>query len=333
MRDEKAARIYRMLGLAGLAIGAVLFSRIRKRPSLRVQDRRAEGRRSQVEAGESAGRTPEPNHAYLHHHPAVATTMPKVSGSVASPLPPASTRPDDLLPASVERNRSRNDEKDEPGGQMVLVKARTSQALEHTGVAVPKAARHRMHDWIQTGCAVLAVVLVVFFGATLSRRVRALTEAQRSSQSAALASQQLTRTEQRAWVGMMEAVPLPLRPDGGGFSVKVQNTGKTPALDVQFSAVITLADAEKLSNAEASDKGVATPLGTLLPGAAYTTEVLFRTSPEAVRALVKHEQRAVGWLRMTYTDVFQTPHSSRTCFYWYPDLKKVQPCESFQEMN
>jgi hypothetical protein len=36
---------------------------------------------------------------------------------------------------------------------------------------------------------------------------------------------------------------------------------------------------------------------------------------------------------MTYTDVFKTPHSTRTCFYWYPDLKNVKPCEMLHEMN
>ncbi len=156
---------------------------------------------------------------------------------------------------------------------------------------------------------------------------------QHANQSAALASQQLLRTEQRAWVGMMDAVALPLRPDGGGFAVKVQNTGKTPAFDVQFSAVIIFSDSEKLGEARAPNQGVVTPLAPLLPGAAYTTNVMFRTSPEAVRALVNHEQRAVGWLWMSYTDVFKTSHASRTCFYWYPDLRSVQPCETFNEMN
>jgi hypothetical protein len=132
---------------------------------------------------------------------------------------------------------------------------------------------------------------------------------------------------------VMDAVPLPLLPNGGGFTVKVQNTGMTPAFDVQLSAVITFADSEKPSETETPNLGAVTPLGTLLPGAAYTTDVWFRTSPEAVRGILDHQQRAVGFLWISYTDVFKTPHSSRTCFFWNPDLKSVKPCETFNEMN
>jgi hypothetical protein len=205
----------------------------------------------------------------------------------------------------------------------------TAYSYQVASTSPPAASWSRRHPWIQTGCTVLMVMLVACFGVTISRRLQALTEAQHANQSAALGSQQLLRTEQRAWVGMMDAVALPLRPDGGGFAVKVQNTGKTPAFDVQFSAMIIFSDSEKLGGAEAPNQGVVTPLGTLLPGAAYTTNVLFRTSPEAVRALVNHEQRAVGWIWMSYTDVFKTPHASRNCFY----LSSVQPCETFNELN
>jgi hypothetical protein len=201
--------------------------------------------------------------------------------------------------------------------------------LQSSSVSSPAAKRIRTQLWIQTGCTVLILIPVFFFGITLTRSLTALIQAQRDSQSAALASQQSFRTGQRAWVGMIDAVPLPLRRDGGGFTVRIQNTGMTPAFDVQFSAVITLAGSEPL--AEAEGPAAVTQLGTLLPGAAYATDVLFRTSPEAVGALVKHEQRAVGWLRMTYTDEFKNPHSSRNCFYWYPDLKSVKPCEAFNE--
>ena len=332
MRDVKDVRIYSVLGLVGLAIGAIIFSRIRRRSNVCAQDWHPERGHSGDGSGELDGR-PEQNNPPVHDYLPVADTNRHVPAIVASSRVLPSTRSEAAFPAYIGTQSSFNKEEHQSERRIVRVETKISQAMELTSVPGPTAAWYRMHHWIQTGCALLVVILVVFFGVTLSRRLRALTEAHHGSQSAALALQQLTRTEQRAWVGMMEAVPLPLRPNGGGFTVKVQNTGKTPAFDVQFSAVITFADNEKLSEAETPDMGHGTPLGTLLPGASYTTDVFFRTSPEAVRALVNHQQRAVGLLWMGYTDVFNTPRSSRTCFYWYPDLKSVKPCETFHEMN
>jgi|GEM_PF-3708999 len=332
MPDEKSVRIYSALGIAGLAIGAVLFSRTRRRSDVRVQDWHPERNHLGVDSGGLAGR-PDQNNALVHDYPPVAGSNLHAPAIVPSygalPLP----RSDDNFPARVMLYAPGNNQQREPERQTVRFETKTSHALEISTVPGPTPAWYRVHSWIQTGCAVLVVILVVFFGVTLSRRLQALTEAQHGSQSATLTSQQLTRTEQRAWVGMMDAVPLPLRPNGGGFTIKVQNTGKTPASDVQFSAVITFADNDKFNEAETPNMGAMTPLGTLLPGAAYTTDVWFRTSPEAVRALLNHQQRAVGLLSMTYTDVFKTPHSTRTCFYWYPDLKNVKPCEMLHEMN
>lgn len=308
------------------------FSRTRRRSDVRVQDWHPERNHLGVDSGGLAGR-PEQNNALVHDYPPVVGTNRHAPAIAASSRAIPSTRLEDVFPACVVANTSSNKEEHEPERQIVRFETKTSQSLELTSAPGPTAAWYRMHHWIQTGCAVLVVILVVFFGVTLSRRLQALTEAQHGSQSAALTSQQLTQTEQRAWVGMVDAVPLPLRSNGGGFTVKVQNTGKTPAFDVQFSAVITFADNEEPREAETPNMGAMTPLGTLLPGAAYTTDVWFRTSPEAVRALLNHQQRAVGFVSMTYTDVFKIPHSTRTCFYWYPDLKNVKPCEMLHEMN
>ncbi|MGA9564804.1 MAG: hypothetical protein WBS19_04695 [Candidatus Korobacteraceae bacterium] len=329
MREGKRSRIYGVIAIAGVATGAVSFALSRYRRKVRELEWHADTNHPVADWKASMG-GPDPNHALVHN---------KLAGSHADrpeaaivPCSPSLslTQAEELIPAPVGAGASRKEEERQPEREVLPSEAGTSQGLKFSNGPSSAAMQNLWQSWIQTGCA-LIVILVVWFGVTFARRLTTLIEAQRDSQSATLASQQLSRTEQRAWVGMMDVVPMALRSDGGGFAVKMQNSGRTPAFDVQFSAVITIAENETLMKAEGG--GPVTPLGTLLPGAAYSSDVLFRTSPEAVGALVQHRQRAVGWLWVTYTDVFETSHSSRSCFYWYPDLKSVKPCESFNEMR
>lgn len=327
MRDEKDLRIYGALALVGLAMGAMFFSQKLRRSNGRRQCWLAERNDSRADSGLEQDKSP------VQDHGPATDTSPDVS-AVGGPSPALrSTQAEVDFPAAVVTHASGNNEEHLAERQIVRLETTTSQASELASVAAPTAAWYRVHDWIQTGCAVLVVILIVFFGVTLSRRLQALTEAQHDSQSASRAAQQLTRSEQRPWVGMIDAVPLPLRPDGGGFTIKVQNTGLTPAYDVQFSGVIMFADNDSLSEDQIPEMAVMTPLGPLVPGASYTTGIFFRTSPRAILALVNRQQRAVGVLRMTYTDAFKTPHSSRACFYWFPDLKTVKPCETLNDIN
>lgn len=326
--DARRAVVYSVAAIGGLAIGAVWFARSRPRSKILQQEGHPESNHPGPDFKKSTGRPEQRramadnDHVVSHadlHAPAIAPA--------ARSLPFTQT---ELLPTPVGARPS-NKKNERQMEQELLLDAETSQGLKCSDRSSAAATQNRWQYWIQTGCAILILISIVVFGATLARRLTALINAQRDSQSTALAAQQLSRTEQRAWVGMMDAVPMPLRSDGGGFAVKMQNTGWTPAFDVRFSAVITLAGNDTLMEAEG--RGAATTFGILLPGEAYQTEVSFRTSPEAVKALVKHTQRAVGWLWMNYTDVFGTPHSSRSCFYWYPDLKSVKPCEAFNEMK
>ena len=328
MREAKRSWIYGVIAVAGVVLGAGSLALSRQRPNLRGRPS-TPGADTPPADGEESVERPARNESRLGDDLAAAGTDRHAEAMLASSPGLPMTQADELLPDPVAVRPPRKNE--EPGSDAGMLHAGTGtlRVLEFSSVPSPGAEGNFVQRWIQTGCTVLLLVLVLFFGITLSRSLTALIAAQRDSQSAALASQQLFRTGQRAWVGMIDAVPLPLRSDGGGFTLRMKNSGMTPAFDVQFSAVITLAGSEALTEAEWPV--AATPLGTLLPGAAYATDVLFRTSPEAVGALGKHQQRAVGWLRMTYTDVFKTPHSSRSCFYWYPDLKSVTPCEAFNE--
>jgi len=331
MREAKHLWSYGAIAVAGAAFGAVSLALSRRRPNVREQLRHPGTDPPPDDLKESVG-GPERNGARLRDDFAAGCTDSRSEAMLTSALGLPLTPAEELLPEPIgarPSGKQGHHGRPEPGS--VRSGTGTSQVFESSNVPSPAAARNRMQNWIQAGCTGLILILVVFFGITLTRSLSALIAVQRDSQTAALASQQLFRTEERAWVGMVDAVPLPLRNDGGGFTVRIQNTGRTPAFNMQFSAAITLAGSEPLTESEGP--AAVTQLGTLLPGAAYATDVLFRTSPEAMGALVKHQQRAVGWLRMTYFDEFKNPHFTRSCFYWYPDLKSTKPCEAFNETN
>jgi hypothetical protein len=195
-------------------------------------------------------------------------------------------------------------------------------------------SRPKVTDWITAASAALLLAALVYFGVGLQKQFRTTAaQAVTASQNAALMAQAAARTDQRAWVGLIDATVLPLTSTGGGFTVRLQNTGKTPALDMKLSAVIKLDDIERSSDDEDPTTGVLSPAGTLMPGATFATDVRFQTSPVAVAGLANNQNRAVSYLFLTYKDVFQQSHLTKVCFYWHGSLHRVNSCDKFNEMN
>jgi hypothetical protein len=152
-----------------------------------------------------------------------------------------------------------------------------------------------------------------------------------SSEASRLAIQDGIRTDQRAWVGLTEATVHPLNADGGGFSIKLQNTGKTPATDLQIADVITIEDTDAL--APSQEPNITTSAGTLMPGAIYTADVWFKTSPEVVAGLTQQRLRAANYVYVTYKDVFKQTHTTKACFYWHGGMAKTKPCDRYNELH
>ena len=125
----------------------------------------------------------------------------------------------------------------------------------------------------------------------------------------------------------------PLSPNGGGFTITLQNTGKTAALDLQVSAGVTVEDDDQPAGLQEPSMTARRFLGTLMPGAAYTTDVWFKTSSDAVSRLKRDRVRAVNFIRITYKDVFQRSNAAEACFYWRSSLSAVKPCEGYNELN
>ncbi len=93
--------------------------------------------------------------------------------------------------------------------------------------------------WVPTIIAGIATLAVICFVLSLQRQVTKLNaQLTGSSEAKMLALQDDIRTAQRAWVGLADASAQPLTNNGGEFTIKLQNTGQTPALDLQIAGAV-----------------------------------------------------------------------------------------------
>ena len=203
----------------------------------------------------------------------------------------------------------------------------------HPDTQPARYRRLRATDWITTAAAVIATVAVTYFGVTFQKQMNRVTAQLTQSETTMRIVEEGTRADQRAWVGLTEVIVQPLTANGGGFTIKLENTGKTPALDLQVSDVITVEDIDESAPLQEPNISTHNPAGTLMPGAAYTTDVWFKTSPDAISSLSHDQLRAVNYVHVIYKDVFQRPHATKVCFYWRSSLPRVKPCEGYNELN
>ncbi len=193
--------------------------------------------------------------------------------------------------------------------------------------------RPKLTVWIAAMGAVVAVA-AIYFGISMETRIRRIdSQLARMSDGRSLARQGGIETDQQAWVGLVGATLQPLTSDGGGFTITLQNTGKTAALDLQISDVVTIEDRDQSAGLHKPNITAHCSAGTLMPGAMYTTNVWFRTSSDAVSGLTHDQLRAVNFIRITYKDVFQQSNAADACFYWRSSLPGVKPCEGYNELN
>jgi len=205
--------------------------------------------------------------------------------------------------------------------------------LAHANTKRAWYRRFKAMHWIIAVGAMIVAVAVVCFGVDFREQMKKMNAQLTRSETTMLALQDGVRIDQRAWVGLMEATPQPLNGTGGGFTIKLQNTGKTPALDLHISDVITVEDIDQAGEPKEPDTPARNSAGTLMPGGVYTTDVWFQTSPDAVSSLAHNQMRAVNFVRVTYKDVYQVPHATKVCFYWHSSLPRVKPCDGYNEMN
>jgi hypothetical protein len=193
--------------------------------------------------------------------------------------------------------------------------------------------RLKAKRWITALLIIIVAAALVVFAVDSREQMKKMSAQLTRSETTMMALQDGVRNDERAWVGLMEATPQPLNGSGGGFTIKLQNTGKTPALDVHISDVITVEDIDQAGEPKEPDTPARNSAGTLMPGGVYTTDVWFQTSPDAVSSLQHNQMRAVNFVHVTYKDVFQMPHATKVCFYWHSSLPRVKPCDGYNEMN
>jgi len=154
-----------------------------------------------------------------------------------------------------------------------------------------------------------------------------------TSQAAASVAEESMQTDQRAWVGLPQPAAYPLSREGGGFVIKLQNFGKTPARNVIISDYVIIEELDQLSGMQEAASHGPMAAGTLMPGSGFSTEVRFKTSPEGVASLAQGRVRAVNYALITYEDIFHRRHTTQSCFYWHGGLPMPLPCEKFNSVE
>jgi hypothetical protein len=195
-----------------------------------------------------------------------------------------------------------------------------------------QSRRLRNTFWIAAMIAFVVAVAMLGFGISLHRQMKKLSaDVTQSSEANKQAIEAGIQRDQRAWVGLSETTVHPLADGGGGFTIKFQNTGKTPALDMQFADVITIEDTDQV--APSQEPNITAAAGTLMPGASYSADVWFKTSPEVVTGLTRGKLRASNYVYVTYKDIFKQTHTTKACFYWHGGLVKPKACDRYNELN
>jgi hypothetical protein len=225
----------------------------------------------------------------------------------------------------------------ELGGSKVVLpgdpRADVVAAVVHPGTRVPWHRRFKATDRITAAAAMILAVAVTYFGIAFQKQMKNVTAQLIQSEITMRAMQEGVRGDERAWVGLTETVVQPLTSDGGGFTIKLQNTGKTPALDLQISDVITMEEVDQSEPLHEPNITAHNFAGTLMPVAVYMTDVWFKTSPDTMYRLTHDQLSAVNFVRLTYKDVLQRPHTTKVCFTWRSSLPRLKPCDNYNEMD
>lgn len=189
-------------------------------------------------------------------------------------------------------------------------------------------------DWITAVSMVVLSLAAVYYAVASNRYNRSQYQlAARSTQATLAVAQETTQADQQAWVGLALPTAYPLSKEGGGFAIKLQNFGKTPALNVRITDYVVIEDLNQLDGMQESSSNHPMAAATLMPGSEFGTDIGFKTSPEGVTSLAQGKVRAVNYALVTYEDIYHRPHTTQSCFYWHGGLHTPLPCEGFNTVE
>ena len=241
-------------------------------------------------------------------------------------------QPRSHLPA-VERPAHTQGDETNRGPEVPGVEAAVTQQCMLDSPRKPARYRFRAAEHITLAFAVIAIVTVTVSVVALQMQAQKLAAQVAQSEAAMKGLREQIRTDQRPWIGLTETTVQPLTRTGGGFTIKLQNTGKAPAVDLRISAAVRVEAMRQAADLRAPDFASGDSAGTLMPGAAYATDVWFNTSPDAMSGLARDELRVVNFVRVTYKDVYEGLHTTNICFYWNGSLSRVKLCDGYNDLN
>ena len=186
--------------------------------------------------------------------------------------------------------------------------------------------------WIVAAVALLLVAGVIFQNIQLARQEQTLTQLAQGTSKLAASLSDARVTQERPWLTLSDLAPQALSVAPGSFGMSVQNTGKTPAVDVKISAtaqVVDFANAASLPAIGAVNRTV----GTLFPGAQFRSVLDFRPPAPVFTALFRGQGRLEIHVNVSYEDVQRNSHVTQSCWQWAPALRRMDPCSGFGTVN
>ena len=184
----------------------------------------------------------------------------------------------------------------------------------------------RATDWIVSACMVVLAVTAVYFALKSNEYHRARQQILVNSASDVFRRGGLDRCRSAALDWTDAAHRLLICPSaGGGFAIKLQNFGKTPALNVLITDYVSIEDLVQLTGMQEVANSTLLTAGTLMPDDRFDTNVWFKMSQEGLTSLARGKVRAVNYAQITYEDVFHHKHTTQSCFYWHGGLQTPLP--------
>jgi len=190
----------------------------------------------------------------------------------------------------------------------------------------PRTKSLTVMEWIMAA-SVLVIAISCLYGAAMLRRQSAGPSNGALASKYAATAREMLHLDQRPWVGLLRATPHPLDAAGGGITIQISNTGKSPALNVRIRQVIRVVESDEEPDTRGVETAPMQAAGMLMPGAEFTTKAWLRTSPSMVVAIRTGKARTVSVLLVTYDDIYQQSHSTEQCFFWQAGQELLSPCQ------
>jgi len=211
--------------------------------------------------------------------------------------------------------------------------ARRSHDDRHsTGDGPEVTKRATITGWVASASILLTALVCLYWGVALRREPSSPKISGRDAMEASLA-EGAPSSDHVPRVSLTQVVHQPLTSVGGAFAITLYNSGNSPAFDVRLRDIVRIEDANETPKIPLFETAPDLAVGTMQPGAEFSTRVGYRTSPETVAALRDGKVRAVSYTLVTCEDRSQRSHSTQQCFYWHSGLQSTLPCDQYTQVE